>query len=436
MMTCSKFWSLVSAGMILLPLAQSFHSMHNGNGPLMSTELQNSQKKKPRFTQQAHTRKTKPIPKKIPQPWDSGKSIDELESTLESRWGTLDDPALGPKKSSSSSSKSSSSDLRKPVFDPWQEEKPRAPIIREYYDEDDEGFEYIEIGEDEEIDDDAVYEEEIVVTGSAKKNGSTQMKVAHLISPKPVGGRGTNQLDEEPETGSYFFNPRTAPEEKEINGDKKTAETNNASQNAKLPEPANVVEALLDENGKPLLLTLNEALKRFESTLGDTDMEAIDSSQESPIVALAKRQSWEDLGITSPTLLENLAFINCPTPLDVQVKSIPPAMTGNDVLIGTYTGSGKTLSFLTPLVQRLLWNEDIEGIGLTILIIAPGRELASQIASVTRELIQDTGLKVQLAIGGTTFSRNLEQIRKRRPNILVGTPGRVAELVVGKPGEK
>ena len=106
----------------------------------------------------------------------------------------------------------------------------------------------------------------------------------------------------------------------------------------------------------------------------------------------------------------------------------------------------QTLAFLTPLVQRLLGEADMlddgigssrkPGSGPSILIVAPGRELASQIASVARSLIQDTGLSVQLAIGGTTFSRNLEQIRKQKPEILVGTPGRIAELVVGKPGEK
>lgn len=95
------------------------------------------------------------------------------------------------------------------------------------------------------------------------------------------------------------------------------------------------------------------------------------------------------------------------------------------------------LAFLTPLLERLLWNADpSKDIGLAVLVVAPGRELASQIVSVARELLEDTGLTVQLAIGGTTFSRNLEQIRKRRSNILVGTPGRIAELVVGKPGEK
>eukprot|EP00536_Pseudo-nitzschia_multiseries_P000028 jgi/Psemu1/101221/gw1.2.27.1 len=143
--------------------------------------------------------------------------------------------------------------------------------------------------------------------------------------------------------------------------------------------------------------------------------------------------------------------MNCPNPLAVQEKTTPAILTGNDVLVGTYTGSGKTLSFLVPLVQRLLWDmnqdfdeDDESGIqgtiqndpGLAVLIVAPGRELASQIVSVARDILQDTGLTVQLAIGGTTFKRNLEQIRKRKPNIIVGTPGRIAELVVGKPGEK
>ena len=56
--------------------------------------------------------------------------------------------------------------------------------------------------------------------------------------------------------------------------------------------------------------------------------------------------------------------------------------------------------------------------------------------AAARELLEETPFRVQLAIGGTTFTRNLEQIRKRKPNIIVGTPGRIAELVVGKPGEK
>jgi superfamily II DNA/RNA helicase len=88
------------------------------------------------------------------------------------------------------------------------------------------------------------------------------------------------------------------------------------------------------------------------------------------------------------------------------------------------------------LAQRLLFEESSPSDGLQVLIVAPGRELASQIASVARSLLEGTGLSVVLAIGGTTFSRNLEQIRKNKPTIVVGTPGRIAELVVGQPGEK
>lgn len=66
-----------------------------------------------------------------------------------------------------------------------------------------------------------------------------------------------------------------------------------------------------------------------------------------------------------------------------------------------------------------------------MIVVAPGRELASQITTVARDVVAGTNLTVQLAIGGTTFSRNLEMIRKRKPDILVGTPGRIAALVVG-----
>jgi primosomal protein N' len=422
------------------PLAHSFHSSIKTSPRLCATELYNAQKKKPRFSQQAHARKKTigPSKKRKPQPWDSGKSIDDLESTLLSRWGTLE----GPTKAVSVEKKSSSSaDFRRPVFDPWgDDEKSRKPLVREYYDEDDEGFEYAELEDDEdEADFLNEYEDDAMLSGKEKKNrsNSNTMKIGHLVSPKPVGGRGTNQVADEP-TGSYFFNPKSAsPQaEKKSSENASTLENTSTAPKKKKPNDKLAAEPLVDENGNQLLLTLEEAMNRFESTVDDDTMDTLDSSEESPIVALTQKQSWEDLGITSPVLLENLEYMNCPTPLAVQEKSIPPAITGNDVLVGTYTGSGKTLSFLTPLVQRLLWNDDIEKLGLAILIIAPGRELASQIVSVTRELIEDTGLTVQLAIGGTTFSRNLEQIRKRKPNIIVGTPGRIAELVVGKPGEK
>ena len=124
----------------------------------------------------------------------------------------------------------------------------------------------------------------------------------------------------------------------------------------------------------------------------------------------------------------------------VRLKACPSVMEGKDVLVGTYTGSGKTLAFLVPLMERILFrggdDDNNDNNSLQILVVVPGRELASQVVSVARELLEGTGMLAMLAIGGTGFSRNLEEIRKKKPSLIVGTPGRVAELIVGKPGER
>jgi superfamily II DNA/RNA helicase len=191
---------------------------------------------------------------------------------------------------------------------------------------------------------------------------------------------------------------------------------------------------VLDNNGRPVLLTLNQAQSLFQETL---DLENI-SDLELEGTSIASFSSWEDLGITDPRLLSNLAGMGCATPLPAQQTAVPRICSGEtDVVVGTYTGSGKTLAVMVPLIQRLLSSTPSEKDSknsVRLMVCAPGRELASQIASVTRELVQDLNLSVMLAIGGTTFSRNVEQIRRRKPEILVGTPGRLAELVVGTSG--
>jgi hypothetical protein len=399
------------------------------------------------------------------------------------RWGQLDDSSKSfagiPKgftittddsnDDESDDDESFVSQWRRPVVDPWEKEKlqkqktnniqQQTTKVREYYDHDDEGFEYLEEDQDDddEVDvyDDNDDDDDDKSYSSSSSSSSSVLNVKHLIAPKPAGGRGTSTTRTTktlPSSagGSYFFNPdaaANAAEKRNNNNKEKDAATQNQNNldnrivdsngqkdnKRSRPSPA---KPLLDDYGNLRLLTVEEALNQFQSTVDEGTMEIIETA-EIPILAYSKSQSWEDLGITSEILLGNLDNMNCPTPLAVQEKTTPAILTGNDVLVGTYTGSGKTLAFLTPLVQRLLWNNnDVTNLGLAVLIVAPGRELASQIASVARELIKGTGLTVQLAIGGTTFSRNLEQIRKRKPNIVVGTPGRIAELVVGKPGEK
>lgn len=181
------------------------------------------------------------------------------------------------------------------------------------------------------------------------------------------------------------------------------------------------------------ILSSSSSSSAPEGQVGALDEGTNDGADVVPIV-----NRWEDIGITDPNLLRNLRSpdaLSCPCPLPVQDRACPAIVSMNDVLVSTHTGSGKTLAFLAPIAQGLLM-EGGGGAFPRAMIVAPGRELASQIVSVARSLFAGTGLSVEMAIGGTPYSRNVERLRKTRPDVVVGTPGRIAELVIGRPGDK
>ncbi|KAK1640987.1 DEAD/DEAH box helicase [Colletotrichum phormii] len=124
---------------------------------------------------------------------------------------------------------------------------------------------------------------------------------------------------------------------------------------------------------------------------------------------------------------------------DVQSKTIEPALKGMDLVAQAKTGTGKTLAFLIPIVQRMLAadpslatrraryqasSKDIRGI-----IISPTRELAEQIAIEAEKLCANTGLVVQRAVGGTRKGEMLHKTRREGCHLLVGTPGRLNDLL-------
>jgi ATP-dependent RNA helicase DeaD len=123
------------------------------------------------------------------------------------------------------------------------------------------------------------------------------------------------------------------------------------------------------------------------------------------------------------TALEKQKFIE-PTP--VQVQAIPVVQAGSDTYINAETGSGKTLAYVLPLFQVL----DCEQRAAQVLILAPTHELAMQIYHVTCDLAQHSGMDVRSAslIGGAAIDRQIERLKKK-PQVLVGTPGRILELI-------
>ena len=306
---------------------------------------------------------------------------------------------------------------------PKKDRTKRQKQPMEFYDEDDEGYEG-SYADDEEIDvafDSIISPQPAAASESREDRQKTKKKKGRDDDSSTAGG-------------GFFFRPASEAEENAPADDTKEVQTEQM-QKRKGREPKK--SAKVDEDGKEMLLTLDQAEKNVDEYLASlsADDSAGVTDEDDPVAV----NEWEDIGITDAKLLQNLRQrMRCPQPLSVQDKASPPILSESDVLVSTHTGSGKTLAFLAPLAQRLLIDAAAGQTdqGVKVVIVAPGRELASQIVSVARDLLEGTGLKVLLTIGGTPFSRSVDSIRKKKPDIVVGTPGRIAELVVGQPGAK
>ena len=135
--------------------------------------------------------------------------------------------------------------------------------------------------------------------------------------------------------------------------------------------------------------------------------------------------AFSDLGII-PALESALAADGITEPTAIQVEAIPALLAGKNAYISSETGTGKTLAYLLPLFAQI----DPGQRTLQVIIVVPTHELAMQIFAVGRDLAQQAGLhiRVQALIGGVSTKRQLEKL-KSKPHIIVGTPGRISELI-------
>ncbi|MCH2100307.1 MAG: DEAD/DEAH box helicase [Planctomycetes bacterium] len=134
-------------------------------------------------------------------------------------------------------------------------------------------------------------------------------------------------------------------------------------------------------------------------------------------------QGFIELGL-SDTILKGIDFAGFDKPRPIQVQTIPAAVEGRDVLGLAQTGTGKTAAFALPILERLREHRKMHP---RALIIAPTRELATQIAEQTRALARHTGLKVITIFGGVSQRMQTSALR-RHPDVIVGCPGRLYDL--------
>ena len=113
--------------------------------------------------------------------------------------------------------------------------------------------------------------------------------------------------------------------------------------------------------------------------------------------------------------------------MPVQTQLIPSMLEGKDVVAQSPTGSGKTLAYVLPILNRV----DGSLHKTQALIVTPSQELSMQIVEVLREWTADTDITVAQLIGGANMARQLEKLKKK-PTIVVGTPGRLNEFIKNK----
>ncbi|EAA33076.1 hypothetical protein GE21DRAFT_5759 [Neurospora crassa] len=124
---------------------------------------------------------------------------------------------------------------------------------------------------------------------------------------------------------------------------------------------------------------------------------------------------------------------------EVQSMTISPALKGKDIVAQAKTGTGKTLGFLVPVIQKIITQDPdlahrfggkrARSDDIRAIIISPTRELAEQIGEEARKLVKGTGIIVQTAVGGTQKNAMLYKTRQQGCHILVGTPGRLNDLL-------
>lgn len=129
-------------------------------------------------------------------------------------------------------------------------------------------------------------------------------------------------------------------------------------------------------------------------------------------LCLEFKEHWKGLGYNEPSA--------------IQSKTFEPLVNNQDLVGISPTGTGKTVAYTLPVLQKIEKTSELQ-----LLVLVPSQELAVQVASVLKEWSDQIGLSVQTIIGGANRKRQIEKL-KDKPEIVVGTPGRILELAKEK----
>ncbi len=137
--------------------------------------------------------------------------------------------------------------------------------------------------------------------------------------------------------------------------------------------------------------------------------------------------SFESLGLSRP-LLDALGALNMTVPTPIQLQAIPLVLEGRDVIGLAQTGTGKTAAFALPILHLLSPGKPAAPKKVRTLILAPTRELSSQIAKAVKDLGRKMHLRSAVVVGGVSIRPQIKAL-STGVDILIATPGRLMDLI-------
>ncbi|HWG93319.1 MAG TPA: DEAD/DEAH box helicase, partial [Mycobacteriales bacterium] len=154
--------------------------------------------------------------------------------------------------------------------------------------------------------------------------------------------------------------------------------------------------------------------------------QALDTAAARAAAEPAPATTFAELGLPE-RLVTALARRGMPAPFAIQVRAVPDALAGRDVLARGQTGSGKTLAFGLPLLARLAGGRSSTGRPRG-LVLVPTRELAQQVHDALQPLAQPLGVSLAAVYGGASMTRQVAALR-RAVDVVIATPGRLEDLI-------
>ncbi|KAL8721103.1 MAG: hypothetical protein Q9225_002126 [Loekoesia sp. 1 TL-2023] len=198
------------------------------------------------------------------------------------------------------------------------------------------------------------------------------------------------------------------------------------------------VSPLLRQRARHAEFIENEIADEVTAQRPPSDAQINEAVRHGPVT---KFRELGERKMVCPTIVRTLTEgLGLETMTQVQSLTINETLKGGDVLAQARTGTGKTLAFLIPVLQNIInYDPRLEQRGyrqprtspddIRAIIVSPTRELAEQIGVEAKKLAGNTGVIVQIAVGGTQKSYGLKLIKSQGCHILVGTPGRLKDIL-------